>query len=615
MTHLRWTFACTVLLPTVLGCQILLGQTQSITQEYLTVQSAGTGILDQGPTIPLPAILDPKLEVDPANLEALTDIRGGTARTTVRQTPTDFPTVANAKLASTNGNFFGFDGLNHFDQRTAGTGAFTNTNLSLEPPDQGFCVGNGYAVDAVNVAMSVYDKNTGVRMAGPTALSQLLGLHPAVIRSSPPVFGEFLSDPRCLFDSQTGRFFLTVLEIDRNPATGAFAAGSSLLIAVTQTGDPTGRWNLFRINTSAHGVGCPCFGDQPLIGTDAYGFFISTNAFPTFTSGYSGVQIYAVSKLALAAGNPPPFLLRIGFSPAIAADGAVEFSMQPATRTPGQEGGQIGSQYFMESYSIVSDLSNQLVVWSLDDTSLLTVPVGPQTHFTIQKTVVNTEVYGVPPDAMQKKGTLPLGSAVNPTVLEILATNEHRMQQVTWANGRLWAAVTTGLYSPGEKSLKAGVAWFAVNVESDSSGLRANIFRQGYVAAPNASAFFPALAISNTGNAAIGFSISGPGLFPSTGYVRLNPNTGKTGDIHIAGVGTNSEDGFTGYPSQNSTFCEADPNKPGNLLCEARWGDYGAAAVEDDGTIWLANEYIGSRSRTSLANWGTYITRLTKGND
>jgi len=69
---------------------------------------------------------------------------------------------------------FGFDGLTHADQRTAGTGVYTNTQYSLEPPDQGLCVGGGFVVEAINNAISVYD-TSGNLLSGPEAFSQFWG--------------------------------------------------------------------------------------------------------------------------------------------------------------------------------------------------------------------------------------------------------------------------------------------------------------------------------------------------------------------------------------------------------------------------------------------------------
>jgi hypothetical protein len=588
---------------------MVLSQEGTVSQEFVQLESKGAAVLDNGPTTLAPTALNPDLELPRQSLEALTQMpRTGASRIAA---PLTFPNVKNNEVATSNPNFFGFGGLDHADQRLAGTGKFVNTQFSLEPPDQGFCVGNEFALETVNTALAVYKKDNGALLAGPTALNQFFGLQPEVVRTRPPVFGDFTSDPRCHYDAATNRFFVTLLQIDVVPSTGQFAAGSSLLIAVSQTGDPTKSWNLFRLHTTTHGVGCPCFGDQPLIGFDANGLYLSTNAFSLVTGNFAGNQLYAMSKQFLAAGAAPPFVLRIGLPPVFNADGSLDASVHPASNTRGNEGAHFGSEYFLSSFDITSTLDNKLVVWALQNTSLLNSPPGPHTIFHLFRKAIPSEVYGVPPDALQKMGTLPFGSVVNPGVFEILATNEHRMQQVTFANGRLWSAVTTGLTSPGESNLKAGIAWFSVEVETEEGRLDAAVEEQGYVVLANGSVFFPAVGVNSEGNAAIGFSLSSPSRFPSTGYVKLGGN-GNEDKIHIAGAGVNSEDGFTGYPNAVSV----PPPCLTPVLCEARWGDYGAAAVDADGSIWLANEYIGPRPRTSAANWGTFITRLSpNGND
>ncbi len=587
---------------------IVLSQEVTVSQEFVRLDSKGVAVLDNGPTTPPPLGLHPNLELRKPNLDALTNLPRRPFASLA--TPLTFPNVKNNEVATSNANFFGFDGLDHRDQRVAGTGAFANTQFSLEPPDQGFCVGNAFALETVNTALAVYRKDNGALLAGPTALNQFFNLQPEVIRSATPVFGDFTSDPRCFYDAQTNRFFVTLLQIDVDPATGNLLGGSSLLIAVSQTGDPTKHWNLFRLHTTNDGFGCPCFGDQPLIGFDANGFFLSTNAFSLVTGNFAGNQLYAMSKLFLAAGAPPPFVLHISFPPAFSADGSLPFSIHPASNTRGNEGAHFGTEYYLSSFDITSVLENKLNVWALQNTSLLNFPPGPNTKFHLFRKAIASEVYGVPPDAFQKMGTLPLGSVVNPGVFEILATNEHRMQQVTFSDGRLWSAVTTGLTSPGETDLKAGIAWFSVQVETEEGSLEAQVQEQGYVALANGSVFFPAVGVNAEGNAAIGFSVSSPTRFPSTGYVKLG-GAGNADKIHIAGMGVNSEDGFTGYPSQVAV----PPPCISPVLCEARWGDYGAASVDADGVIWLAGEYIGPRPRTTLANWGTFITRLTLGDN
>ena len=587
-------------------------------QNFTQLRSLGTAALTVGPGAGgiVDSLADARFQRP--DLEALldeSDIEGGGSGAAPAAALV-VPSVENTPVSLVNRGFSGFDGLDHADQRFAGTGAYTNTQFSLEPPDQGLCVGNGFVLETVNTALAVYQTD-GTLVAGPTALNQFFGLAPEVIRSTPLVFGDFTSDPRCYFDAQTNRFFILLLQLDVDPPTGNFTGGTHQLLAVSKSGDPTDGFNRYVLDTTADGANCPCFGDQPLLGADANGIYISGNAFSLVDGRFKGAQIYGISKLFLAAGALPPFVLHINL-PRSSADGGLNRSVHPATRTRGEEFSDFGNEYFLSSFNL-GGLENQVVAWSLRNTVLLNFPPGPHTTFTFQREPTKSQTYGVPPDALQKIGTLPLGSAVNPGVRPSLATNAENMQQVTFTRGRLWSTVSTVLNSPedtvpagafGDPN-KAGVAWFAVKVDNDHK-LKARVDRQGYVAIKNANLLFPALGINHQGQAAIGFSISGPDVFPSTGYVQSHEDDGF-GRIHIAGAGVSSEDGFTAYPSQNpGTFCDSDTNP---TECEARWGDYGAAAIGGDGSIWLANEYIGPRPRTVLANWGTFITRLRPGDD
>jgi hypothetical protein len=85
--------------------------------------------------------------------------------------------------------------------------------------------------------------------------------------------------------------------------------------------------------------------------------------------------------------------------------------------------------------------------------------------------------------------------------------------------------------------------------------------------------------------------------------------------VHLIGAGVNSEDGFSGYPDYSSVPPPCISDGAGGLICEARWGDYGASDIDSSGNIWLANEYIGHRPRTLNANWGRFITQLQPRNN
>src|SRR5262249_11485913 len=66
--------------------------------------------------------------------------------------------VNSGQKAKSNPTFnFGFEGLNHYQQRYSRSG----NQFSVEPPDQGMCAGNGYIVEAVNDVFNVYNAATG----------------------------------------------------------------------------------------------------------------------------------------------------------------------------------------------------------------------------------------------------------------------------------------------------------------------------------------------------------------------------------------------------------------------------------------------------------------------
>ena len=96
----------------------------------------------------------------------------------------------------------------------------------------------------MNTALAVYGTD-GTRLAGPTPFNQFFGLRPEIVRSSPPVFGDFTSDPKCYFDADLQRFFITILQLDVDPSTGNFTGPTHLFVAVSSSADPTGSFRVF----------------------------------------------------------------------------------------------------------------------------------------------------------------------------------------------------------------------------------------------------------------------------------------------------------------------------------------------------------------------------------
>src|SRR4051794_37998097 len=314
------------------------------------------------------------------------------------------PTTTGKKAKSDPTFINGFEGLNHYQQRYARGG----NQFSVEPPDQALCVGNGYVVESVNDVFNVFDKNGNSLLPDNTAANVVSGRsrdihhaidlnsfygYPAAIDRTTGVRGQFVTDPSCLYDAATNRFFLVVLTLETFP-NGAFTTVNHLDVAVSQTGNPTGSWNIYRIDVTNDGTNTggqnpgPFLGDYPHIGADANGFYITTNAYPWCCNGFSGAQLYAISKTALAAGAPSVLVAHIDTSGTVNAPsdaGATQpgFTVWPAQSPAGQfNTSNNGTEYLMSSNAADEAThpvagtggnyqSSQIVVWTLSNTASL----------------------------------------------------------------------------------------------------------------------------------------------------------------------------------------------------------------------------------------------------
>ena len=606
---------------------------QLVSAQKITITPAGKASLQAAQTAPGGDSLTGGPEFPPEGPDADTDTPdtsgGAFVNRTIAKGPGIPASVGKGLKAKSNPVFqLNFNGLDHRDQRLANGG----NQFSLEPPDQGLCVGNGYVLESVNDALRVFD-TSGHALTGVIDLNTFLGYPPAINRTT-LVYGAEVTDPSCYYDPATQRWFHVALTLALTPA-GAFTGVNTLDLAVSDTSSPLGSWTIYRIHAENNGTngtpnhGCRkgfCLGDYPHIGADANGIYITTNEFSLFSSGFYGSQIYALSKQALIEGgtvagqmfNTGDYLL----------DGLPGFTVWPAVAPDGNYKGD--TEYFLSSTAVFNGFDTSVRLWQLSNTQSLNSDT-PSLKLTSRK--VTTTGYGIPPKSTQKAGDWPLGQCINDTtsttpfgtgcwrwlfntepahneVLSALDSNDSRMQQVVYANGKLWGALDTGVTFDGEHVL-AGIAYFVINPDSGKT------VKDGYIAIPDNNVTYPALAVSPSGRGAIAFTLVGPDFYPSAAYANIDAVAGST-EAWIAADGVGPQDGFSGY--------RAEANPPGSTP-RPRWGDYGAA-VYDSGNIWLASEYIGQNctlaqymtpaafgscggTRTSLANWGTNITAVS----
>jgi hypothetical protein len=502
----------------------------------------------------------------------------------------------------------------------------------------------------VNDVLNVYGAD-GTTLLGVTDLNTFYGYPAAINRAANPLtFGPSITDPTCHFDPATQRWFHAVLTLDRvAPTTQNLNGKNHLDIAVSNTSSPLGSWTVYRLpvqddgtdGTPDHGcvarvtggrlVHAQCLGDYPHIGMDGNGLYITTNEFDLFSPGrFHGAQIYAISKSQLVAGAATINVVQFDTTANAPQQpfGIPGFTVFPAL-SPGSDfrPDNGGTEFLLSSLAVFSNTGafNELVLWTLTNTQSLGT-ASPAVA--LATTTVNTQTYAVPPSSFQKAGPFPLGQCLADATIStplglgcwrlLIASppgpftnpdtrppsNDSRMQQVSYANGKLWAALDTAV-TVGGRNL-AGISYFVLHPQAAG----ATVVNQGVVAMANNNVTYPAIAVNSSGRGIIAFTALGDDHYPSAGYTSLDAKIGA-GDIHIASEGAARQDGFTGY------FPEVNPIRP-------RWGDYGAAAI--DGTsIWFASEYIANscdlttyintnftcnNTRAALGNWATRITHV-----
>jgi hypothetical protein len=513
----------------------------------------------------------------------------------------------------------GFAGLTLMDQRLADNG----NQSTVTPPDQGLCTNGFQVLEAVNTVFKVYSPNGGSQ-SGVEAYVPFFypGEHQVNRTTTPPTFGPFVSDPKCYFDTGTLRWFMTLLEIDRDPATGALGTQSHLLIAVSKTPVATtnpNAWLKYSVETTDNGPtsedpsmpqhnGCPCFGDQPLIGADAYGFFVTTNEFPIApVPGFNGSQIYAFGKRSLESGRLA--MERIDEGNPYETIGGIPYSMQPATSpTPlDWDYANNGTEYLEQAFDFFNAGDTAIGLWAITNTKSL--DSATPAAVIGAPSVVTTEPYGPPPPAQQAPGPYPLGQFLGDPE-EQVNTNDDRMNQVVFAGGLLYSGLNTGVSSsptPTASTVHSAVTWWIVKPRTPTPlTTSGHVVNQGYVALRDGDTYFPSIGVNHQGEGVITFSYSSADRFyPSAGYATLDAVHGL-GPLHTLAAGRKPLDSFDGYPQVSSP--------PGNGI--ARWGDYSAAVADAFGNIWFATEWIpgtfgfippSTVPPSFLSNWGTAV--------
>jgi hypothetical protein len=462
----------------------------------------------------------------------------------------------------------------------------------VEPANVAFCLGGVTGVEMAGGKVAYYT----VSGTAPTRSIQSTGTsipltqffnEPAELTDNGHTYSTVVLAPRCTYDTETSSWWATaqVLWVDQTTSPVTFYQHSRFDLAVSPSGPVQSAWSVYRVDTTNDGTngtpnasGCPCIGDEPLLGFDKMGVYVDTNEF-TFGNDFHSAHIYAFDKAALrnkaATVNFAQFgNLRIGGAPAA--------SIQPSIQY-----GYPNAEFFLNSLDPLGTVDNRLGLWAM--TSEGNVGLGQAPKLTSM--VVTTQRYGLPPASVPQKGTT-----------DTVYATDDRMQQVEYRQSlnELSGVVSTSVIPSGDSNVRTGIAWFVLKPSVGSGGLTgASVLRQGSIGVAKEHLLAPSLNLVWDEDMQVAATLVGPDYYPTVAYTTTHPRANSPfGPLQLAGNGARAEHGYTCNQPVAGAPCH--------------WGHYSAAAwdpttINAEGLSWMAIPYEPNGPSDANVNWGTRL--------
>ncbi len=473
----------------------------------------------------------------------LTQIHGGqvdlvNGPTVIHRPPTPLPSrpgqpIDTAIQTSTSSSTSATTGTN-FDGINVYSGGYI-------PSDSNIAVGPNHIMETVNAAYAVYSKS-GQLLVGPNSLRSLwVGL-------GGPCAANNGGDPVVQYDRAADRWLITQI--------GSLSSPYAQCIAVSQTGDPTGAYNLYSYSFGNYLNDYPKFTVWPTASNSAY-----LASYNLFYNGkvWSGAEICAYDRVGMMNGAASPVgLCYTGISGASFLPVDLDGATPPLDGTPG--------------YFIDLNTTNSLGMYALSPN------------------FANSTA------TLSSFSTLSIASFSEACGGGTCVPQPGTTKQLDSLGDRLMYRAALRLFSDHESivvnhSVTAGssaaVRWYELQSPVSTNGTF-SVYQQGTFAPDGDYRWMGSAAMDKAGNIALGYSVSSLATYPS---IRV------TGRAPTDALGTMSDE---------AKIIDGSGSQTGYT----RWGDYTSMRIDpsDDCTFWYVNEYY---PVTSSYGWYTRIGSFT----
>ena len=452
------------------------------------------------------------------------------------QPPANDPVVQTKKgTKETKSAAINFEGLSNSD----------NTGSFHAPPDTDGDIGPNHYFQATNTAFEIFDRD-GNSLYGPADVTTIFN----------GFTGEWtglgVSDPIVLYDEQADRWFFSIFTTDPGTTTGNYY----ILIAISQTPDPTGSYYRYAYGVSA-------MPDYAKWAVWPNGYFMGANV-------HSGLDVFAFNRSDLLVGtgsiahaydNPDRPNYSSSFHAVLPADCDGPF---PPSSTPA---------YFVtiNDDAWPNNSTDKLMIWEFSaDWSTSSFSWTLVQSITVA--AFDTYFTGGFHDNIEQPGTAQKLDAIS----QILMNRVN--YRYIGGQGRIVCNHTVDVDTD-----HAGVRWY----ELRKTGSNPWVKYQESTYAPDAdNRWMGSISMNENGDIALGFSVSSSSTYPSIRF-----------------TGRNSSDALNSMTvAEQSIYDGAYSQTTGS-----RWGDYSTMRVDvnDGQTFWYSSEYVSSSS-----GWYPWSTRI-----
>lgn len=410
------------------------------------------------------------------------------------------------------------------------------SDQNVEPPDTQIAAGPNNVVETLNDSFSVWPKTGG----SPTLVLDLNNFF------SVPA-GQSFTDPRILYDAQSGRWFLSGWSFDST------LTNTETYLAVSKTSDPTGAWNVTILNASSTSE----LTDQPMIGVCSDKVVYSWNDFTNSSGTYNGAIVLVLQKSALVAGT----------AVAGAAFITSEFRVVPAQSLSPTS----------TCWATINDADTALGGSSTSPTiGVVSFTGSPTGTVTANEANLPITATSPPPAPAEPGGTVDASTA-----------NDDRFLSAVWQNNELWTSATDSCTPTGDTTVRNCMRL----IEVSTAGSTPSVLQDFDAATSGLDEYYPAVSLSYTGDLFVSYTASSSSQFPGA-YAVISPASAA---------------GQSPLPFTSPVTVQAGSNN----YTGTRWGDYSAAAPDPSqpGAVWVAGEY--APADASTPDWGTAAAELT----